>query len=331
MEQAVAAGTFVPDMSSAHELAPAVPGIGKGALGPAEPEVLPGLTEDLSHLLTMQAVTDEDVYAVVVRHIAPLPVLRHTLSVWCQRLPMGDLRSAAEDILLVLLPVHLCTKISGRQVCSSPADPDFVPQVLVPRLLPLVPLPLMSCGPLSSSWASAFDITHLEILSFGLDEVARWDWRSASAACVSFAPLPAGLSSAFSPPSCSLKDMRQLRAWVCGFLAALGPPLKLAHAGRPVCLRFPFSPGTIEPLSGWLLGMTRTELIENELSETSNAETAALLSAISVAFPLPPSAPPRPALQSLEAFEALSIQSRLALLRSVPATRVVCELLNEVL
>ncbi|CAE7244823.1 unnamed protein product, partial [Symbiodinium sp. CCMP2456] len=61
-----------------------------------------------------------------------------------------------------------------------------------------------------------------------------------------------------------------------------------------------------------------------ELAETSNAETAALLSAISVAFPLPPSAPPRPALQSLEAFEALSIQSRLALLRSVPSTRMVC-------
>eukprot|EP00439_Symbiodinium_sp_Y106_P001875 s354_g1.t1 len=60
---------------------------------------------------------------------------------------------------------------------------------------------------------------------------------------------------------------------------------------------------------------------ERELAETSNAETAALLSAISVAFPLPPSVPPRPALQSLEAFEALSIQSRLALLRSVPATR----------
>ena len=154
MEQAVAAGTFVPDMSSAHELAPAVPGIGKGALGPAEPEVLPGLTEDLSHLLTMQAVTDEDVYAVVVRHIAPLPVLRHTLSVWCQRLPMGDLRSAAEDILLVLLPVHLCTKISGRQVCSSPADPDFVPQG--------------SCAAPSSLGATATDVMWSFVFFMGL-------------------------------------------------------------------------------------------------------------------------------------------------------------------
>ena len=263
-EQAVAAGTFVPDLSVAHELAPAVPGIGKGALGPVEPEVLPDLVAELSCLTTTEDVTDEDVFAVVVRHIAPLPVLRHTLSGWCQCLPVGRLRSAAEDVLLVLHPVHFCTKLSGRQVCSSPADPDFTPLVTVPRLiLPVPSLPLMSCGPVPSSWTSALGLAHLDVLSLCLDEVSHWDWRSASAACVSFAPLPAGMPSAFSPPSCSLRDLRQLLAWTCGFLAALGPPLKLAHAGRPVCLRFPFSPGALEPLSGWLLSMTGTELIEN--------------------------------------------------------------------
>ena len=267
LEHAIAAGTFEPDMSEAHELAPAVPGIGKGALAPAEVESLPELALELSQLQTKQVCTDEELYDIVAQHIAPLPVLRYTLTAWCQDLPDGVLRSAAEDVLLVLHPEHICTRVSGKQPCPCPSDPDFAPQILVPRLLlPVLSLPLFSCGPLSPSWVLDFGLSHLETQSLRMDDLAQIDWRLAAAACVSFAPLPSGLPLVFSPLSCSLRALRQLRPWVRGFLAALGPLLMLAREGRPVCLRFPFSPAALDPLSGWLIAMTQTESIENTSS-----------------------------------------------------------------
>ncbi|CAE7597626.1 unnamed protein product [Symbiodinium microadriaticum] len=152
----------------AHDLAPAVPGVGKKALGPAPPEMLPELTAELDALVPADA---DAIFDVVSRCIAPLPVLRCTIETWCRTLPPGVLRSAAEDVLLVFSPEHLCTRISGRKACSSPASPDFVP---------LPDLPVIVCGPLVSHWVEGVNAGHLAVTTIAFSDVAAWSWRQAA-------------------------------------------------------------------------------------------------------------------------------------------------------
>ena len=168
MEQALSEGTFSADMTEAHDLAPAVPGVGKKALGPAPPEMLPELTAELDALVPADA---DAIFDVVSRCIAPLPVLRCTIETWCRTLPPGVLRSAAEDVLLVFSPEHLCTRISGRKACSSPASPDFVP---------LPDLPVIVCGPLVSHWVEGVNAGHLAVTTIAFSDVAAWSWRQAA-------------------------------------------------------------------------------------------------------------------------------------------------------
>ncbi|CAE7880774.1 unnamed protein product, partial [Symbiodinium necroappetens] len=155
----------------AHDLAPAVPGVGKKALGPAPPEMLPELTAELDALVPADADNDDAIFDVVSRCIAPLPVLRCTIETWCRTLPPGVLRSAAEDVLLVFSPEHLCTRISGRKACSSPASPDFVP---------LPDLPVIVCGPLVSHWVEGVNAGHLAVTTIAFSDVAAWSWRQAA-------------------------------------------------------------------------------------------------------------------------------------------------------
>ena len=264
VEKAILDGTFSADLTEAHELAPAVPGIGKRALGPATPELLPELSCALDSLLPAAADNDELIFDVVSRHIAPLPVLRRTLSEWSRTLEPGVLKAAADDVLLVLLPEHLCTRLSGKKACSSSVLPDFVPDICpVSIVLPLPALPILVCGPLASSWFEAIRSERSAVVNLDFAAIAQWNWRQAAAACVTFPVPPSGLSPVFSPPSCSLRALRQLSEWIHSFLSALEPLLLLAKLGRPVRIRFPFSSQTLEPLSTWLTAMAGLESIES--------------------------------------------------------------------
>ena len=132
----------------AHELAPAVPGIGKGALGPTESEISSGTPGRVVSVAALRAVTDEDVFAVVVRHFAPLPVLRHTClagvkaSPW--RPPFGSRGCSC-------LCCTLCTfaqRSQANRYAPVLQTRTFAPWITVPRLaLPVPSFPLMLCGP----------------------------------------------------------------------------------------------------------------------------------------------------------------------------------------
>ncbi|OLP76767.1 hypothetical protein AK812_SmicGene43255, partial [Symbiodinium microadriaticum] len=264
MEQAVNAGTFSADMTTAHELAPAVPGIGKGALAPAPPETVPELRLALDALVPA-ADCDTVIFDLVSQHIAPLPVLRRTLEEWSASLLPGPLHDAARDVLLVLRPEHLCDRVSGKKARLSPLPSDFVPHIRPLILSPPIPeLPVYTCGPCASQWAQDFGLTHLPVRDIALVDFKSWAWQQAAAACVTFTPPFSGMVSVFSPPSCSIRDMRQLSDWTHSLLSALRPLLLLAKLGRPVRLRFPFPPLALEPLSDWLATLSGTESIEPE-------------------------------------------------------------------
>ncbi|CAE7225872.1 unnamed protein product [Symbiodinium sp. KB8] len=265
MEQAVNAGTFSADMTTAHELAPAVPGIGKGALAPAPPETVPELRLALDALVPA-ADCDTVIFDLVSQHIAPLPVLRRTLEEWSASLLPGPLHDAARDVLLVLRPEHLCDRVSGKKARLSPLPSDFVPHIRPLILSPPIPeLPVYTCGPCASQWAQDFGLTHLPVRDIALVDFKSWAWQQAAAACVTFTPPFSGMVSVFSPPSCSIRDMRQLSDWTHSLLSALRPLLLLAKLGRPVRLRFPFPPLALEPLSDWLATLSGTESIESPL------------------------------------------------------------------
>ncbi|CAE7216133.1 unnamed protein product, partial [Symbiodinium sp. CCMP2456] len=219
------------DLSVAHELAPAIPGVGKSALGAVAPETLPPLAAALAALDVSGPDADTVVYDTIVSHVAPLPVLRNTLAQWIDGLPNGDLRAAAEDVLLVLRPEHLCERVSGPLRQDTELQGAFRPHVLPPVLKAIDPsLPCVFVGPLVRSWAHLVGVASLEMQELRLSELAYWPWHTASAACVAFLQLPKDDCPVFSPPSCTLRAMRELRDWTFTFLSALRPLIALAQA-----------------------------------------------------------------------------------------------------
>ena len=96
------------------------------------PEAKPELCLALLHALEgLAAASDQQIYDEVVQHIAPLPVLRHTIRAWRDALTHGEMREAADDVLLVLTPEHLCTRIAGR----GPDEDDVVHESFQPDLV----------------------------------------------------------------------------------------------------------------------------------------------------------------------------------------------------
>ena len=69
-------------------------------------ETHPPLEQALDALVGATAVSDQQIFDVVASFVAPLPVLRATLQLWASALQPGDLKSAAEDVLLILHPAH---------------------------------------------------------------------------------------------------------------------------------------------------------------------------------------------------------------------------------
>ena len=251
------------DSSSAHELAPAVPGIGKHSLGPAAPETEPSLLSALRQLEACSDDTkdpDERIFDAVQAQVAPLPVLRRTLGVWRDSLSDGVLRAAADDVLLVLHPAHLCDTVSGKALREQSWEATFCPLVDRPIVTPSRSgMSVAVLGKLCADWAAARSIDTSSCAELVLDNAASWAIAQASAACVTFPAAPHGLLPIFSPPSCPLKALRQLQAWIGLVLDALRCLIDLARRGRPVLLRFPMSAESLHPLSSWLQSMAVPE------------------------------------------------------------------------
>ena len=232
LEALSARGPVPADLSTAHPLAPAVPGVGKHALGPAAPEILSPLLLELQSYDFAGSVAsdlDERIFDVVKSHLAPLPVLRRTLREWAHTVSAGPLRDAAEDVLLVLHPVHLCDKVSGKHDSPAEVDVPYTPLLDRPTrsVLP-IGLPLAVLGSPCPAWVGAVCVEFPGTLELSFEQADNWGCLAAAAACISFPVPPSGLLPVFSPPSSPLKKLPPASSldWT-----RAGCSSQLAHAG----------------------------------------------------------------------------------------------------
>ena len=112
-----------------HVQAPASRGWGKDALPPPQPEFCKALLTELSARMPS---TDQAIYDVVVTHLAPLLVLRHTVELWIDTLGDSRLVDAARNVLLILWPERLCSKVVGVDRGDSDSAKSFVPSIARP-------------------------------------------------------------------------------------------------------------------------------------------------------------------------------------------------------
>ncbi|CAE7334985.1 unnamed protein product [Symbiodinium sp. KB8] len=256
-------GMLRADLTQGHALEPAVPGIGKAALGPAEPEVLPALAAALDSFQAPQQDIDEAILSLVQGFIAPLPVLRRTCSEWAGRLQEGALRDACEDVLLVMHPQHLCDRISGRNAPAVELCAPFSPRVDCPvRCSIASSLPILVAGPEPpAAFTRAFEMS-CPLVRISLSAVEQWRSDQVAGACVTFPLPPPGTLPAFRPSPCPLKSFRSLRQWTDLFLRSLRALIALARFGRRVLARIPGEPRDFQPLATWLSAMTQARLLD---------------------------------------------------------------------
>ncbi|CAE7573770.1 unnamed protein product [Symbiodinium sp. CCMP2592] len=250
--------SFPPEGSSSHPQAPAQPGIGKRALGPASVETLPPLAAALDELANAGGVTDQRIFDTIVSFMAPLPVLRSTLTLWLDSVHDPDIVAAARDVLLVLHPEHLCDTVAGGLPPTAVSEEVYHPSVVPLSLaLPLSAGSLTFVGrkPSAVAWASSFSALSAAPVEWSFEQLHAGLPAGTAGVFVEFPALPADCTSIFFPPACPLKVFRQLREWTDSALSALGALLAFARTGRPVGLVFPMPRYTLEPLATWLLGL----------------------------------------------------------------------------
>ena len=249
---------FTADCSTGHSQAPAHPGIGRAAVGPVRPETHPPLARALVALASRAMVSDQCIYDVVVSFIAPLPVLRATLLEWASGLEPGGLRDAAEDVLLILHPVHLCDRVA-----DAPSPPSYSQVAYAPQLDHPVRAPFGGCGVVLSAgdpaaaraWAQGLSVPFSSVAESSVQQLRSGAFEQVVAACLTFPRPPSDCLPVFAPPSCPYRVLWRTHLWTLELLAALRLALSFARKGYPVCLRFPLPPCALEPLSSWLLGM----------------------------------------------------------------------------
>ncbi|CAE7767801.1 unnamed protein product [Symbiodinium sp. CCMP2456] len=248
-EALAAAGALVVDSSVGHVQAPAVPGIGS--------------TEDV----------DDELFQAVKQHIAPLPVLRFTLEQWISGLPVGSLRSAAEDVLLILRPEHVCDRVAGPSAGNEDVPLSYLPIVDVPRAVPRAPsLPILHNCRVPQAWRAIHSLQSapLRLISFG--SLVQQAGGACSGICLEFPAPPETLLPVFRPPSCSVRSLRGLCDWISAVLDALRFLVAQARSGCPVFVRFPVDRDDLQPLSGWLMDMQGPESEETAFPVSFTSE-----------------------------------------------------------
>ncbi|OLQ08158.1 hypothetical protein AK812_SmicGene8346 [Symbiodinium microadriaticum] len=216
------------DTSSCHPQAPFVRGWGVENLESAEDELCRALLLDLQ---TLQAASDQEIYDLVLAHLAPLPVLRATLLHWIAGLASGALRDAAEDVVLILHPEHLCSAVVGQVRQEVRDEIAFRPSISPPFFLPApADLPVFFFGCIDLDW------------------IARWTLEDRRHVCCDLTSLPngplkcGGLFLDFSPPPFSdacllqpsakpLRALREHRVWILALLHAVRCALHTGYDG----------------------------------------------------------------------------------------------------
>ena len=113
----------------------------------------------LDALSALQVADDQAIFEVVSACVEPLPVFRHTLQIWAESLPASAMRDSAMDVLLVLHPEHLCSRVSGRSAGDVPALGSFVPTIQPALALPQADnAAVLWLGHLCPSWAASWGV-----------------------------------------------------------------------------------------------------------------------------------------------------------------------------
>ena len=236
------------DSQAGHSQAPFVRGDPLLELPAAEAEICSDL---LSSLSSFRVATDQEIYDTVASHVALLPVLRQTLKVWIASLAPGPMSEAVEDVLLVLVPEHVCSALGDRRPDEVPAA-SFVPRVDVPVLKDIsVLLPVLWVGSLDAAWTSAWGLASLPHSRVSLQDLPSAIGRCRGL-CVVLPEPPLSFGSFLCPRSMPLRALRAHVAWAEAILAALLGILAVARAGAPVLLRFPRPAPCFESLAAWL-------------------------------------------------------------------------------
>ncbi|CAE7778392.1 unnamed protein product [Symbiodinium sp. CCMP2592] len=212
-----------------HSQAPAVRGPRTPLVVWTEEELC---LELLFALRALREASDQQIYDLVASFVEPLPVLRGTLRRWISELEDAALIAAAEDVLLVLWPEHLCSEIGGRAVLVR-EDVVFDP-VIEPCLLQRgdASSPVQCLGCLVPEWARAWGIEALPVKQISLDSLSDAVGQC-SGLCVTVPPPPRHFRSMLQPPSVPLRSLREQIRWTLDFLALCLERCFLWRAGPP--------------------------------------------------------------------------------------------------
>ena len=211
------------DTGSGHVQAPSVRAVETAPVSAVGEE----LCLDLFDALRSSSCDDDQaIYDLVASYVAPLPMLRATLREWLSSLPVGALRSAAEDVLLVLKPDLLCSTVCGKMLGGSD-DREFAPRIVPPLYCrQACHGPVVCVGSPHSEWLRGWQLSHLSQVQL---EVACLSSRRGlcSGIFVAFPSPPLRGVHLLHPPSLSLRALRTLNAWTSNLLEILPP-----HFGR---------------------------------------------------------------------------------------------------
>ena len=248
LEQNQEVSVRMTDLSVGHCQAPAFRAFASLDLQAAPPELCQGL---LAALQALTCATDQEIFDLVASFIAPLPMLRQTLRAWMDSLPEGELLAAAEDVLLILKPEHVCSSICGR-VPDQPALRSFSPVIRRPvHRAPSRIQPVRWFGALDARWVDRWGLVDCSTLPLDLTDLSDGP-VPCSGLCVLFASPPAADISLF-PTSMPLRGLRLRIEWLSSLFRILPCLLSTALLGIPVSLRVPVEAVRLEPLSTWLL------------------------------------------------------------------------------
>ena len=221
---------------------------------PAREEGIDLCHDLLAALGKIEVADDQEIYDLVASFVAPLPVLRRTLQLWIASLFPGALLSSAEDVLLVLKPDLLCSRVCGR-VPECPVGRDFEPCIAQPAHCPLsLSGPVFYTGVCDAGWLAHWQLSLLPTTQLDLVALDSLPAKC-SGLCISLPTPPQHADSFLSPGPLPLRILRLVSSWTSGFLASLPHALRVASQGIPVLLRVPVRSEQLMPISTWL---TRT-------------------------------------------------------------------------
>ena len=233
---------------SGHLQAPAVQGWGCAHLPPVEEEFCRPLRLALQSTVFN---SDQEIYDEVVSHIAPLPVLRHTVTGWMRELQNDGIRQMAADVLLVLTPEHLCTRLAGKQLEVLAPVQSFSPCLRCPLLrCPAPAAHALHFGMVDTTWRQRWKLEGVPLVPMTLADIPFSALRC-YAVSVDFPAPPDDHFPLLSPALGSLKAMRKYCAWASDLLRVFCCLFRTALSGRPSRLRVPLSSHHFEPLTSW--------------------------------------------------------------------------------